>query len=310
MLKIENLTRNYGDFIALDNISLQIDEGNICGFVGPNGAGKTTIFRIVASLLRATSGKVYIEGIDIEKNPELVRGMVGYMPDFFGVYEDLKVSEYLDFYAELNQVSRKDIDEKIDDLLDLVGLSDKKYFYVDSLSRGMKQRLCLARALMHDPKLLILDEPASGMDPRARVHMKNILKELKKRGKTVIISSHILPEISEICDRIIILEKGKIVIEDTVDNIMNNNLNDNIIKIKVLDKANELRKILNSSSSSVDDFTQEENIFNVKVNGSIENQVKLINNIVQNAIPVYYFASEVNDLEEIFMKITKGEEYD
>lgn len=309
MLKIENLTRNYGDFIALDNISLQIDEGSICGFVGPNGAGKTTIFRIVASLLRATSGKVYIEGKDIEKNPEIVRGMVGYMPDFFGVYEDLKVNEYLDFYAELNQVPRKNIDEKIDDLLDLVGLSDKKHFYVDALSRGMKQRLCLARALMHDPKLLILDEPASGMDPRARVHMKNILKELKKRGKTVIISSHILPEISEICDRIIILEKGKIVIEDTVDNIMTNNLTENVVKIKVLDKANELRKILNTSST-VDDFTQEENIFNVKVNGSIENQAKLINNIIKNDIPVYYFASEVNDLEEIFMKITKGEEYD
>lgn len=309
MLKIENLTRNYGNFRALDNISIQINEGSICGFVGPNGAGKTTIFRIIASLLRATSGKIYIDGIDIEQNPEIVRGMVGYMPDFFGVYEDLKVNEYLEFYAELNKVPRKDIAGKIENLLDLVGLTDKRYFYVDSLSRGMKQRLCLARALIHDPKLLILDEPASGMDPRARVHMKNILKELKKRGKTVIISSHILPEISEICDRIIVLEKGKIVIEDTVDNIMSNNLNENVVKIKVLDKANELRRILNALSC-VDDFMQEENVFSVKLNGSIENQVNLINTLVQNAIPVYYFASEANDLEEIFMKITKGEEYD
>ncbi len=309
MLKIENLSKFYGDYLALDSLSIEVEKGSICGFVGPNGAGKTTLFRIIATLLKTTTGKVYVDDIDIEKKPDLVRNMVGYMPDFFGVYDDLKVEEYLTFYAELNQVSSIEIAHKIEDLLDLVGLSDKRYVYVDALSRGMKQRLCLARALMHDPKILILDEPASGMDPRARVHMKNILKELKKREKTILISSHILPEISEICDQIIVLEKGKVVVEDTVANIINKGTERNTVVIKALDRSDALRKLLHTLSI-VEDFEQEDNVFRVHVKGPVESQAYLVTHIVQSGIPIYHFASEVEDLEDIFMKITKGEEYD
>lgn len=309
MLKIENLSKFYGDYLALDSLSIEVEKGSICGFVGPNGAGKTTLFRIIATLLKTTTGKVYVDDIDIEKKPDLVRNIVGYMPDFFGVYDDLKVEEYLTFYAELNQVSSIEIAHKIEDLLDLVGLSDKRYVYVDALSRGMKQRLCLARALMHDPKILILDEPASGMDPRARVHMKNILKELKKREKTILISSHILPEISEICDQIIVLEKGKVVVEDTVANIINKGTERNTVVIKALDRSDALRKLLHTLSI-VEDFEQEDNVFRVHVKGPVESQAYLVTHIVQSGIPIYHFASEVEDLEDIFMKITKGEEYD
>lgn len=309
MLKIENLSKFYGDYLALDSLSIEVEKGSICGFVGPNGAGKTTLFRIIATLLKTTTGKVYVDDIDIEKKPDLVRNIVGYMPDFFGVYDDLKVEEYLTFYAELNQVSSIEIAHKIEDLLDLVGLSDKRYVYVDALSRGMKQRLCLARALMHDPKILILDEPASGMDPRARVHMKNILKELKKREKTILISSHILPEISEICDQIIVLEKGKVVVEDTVANIINKGTERNTVVIKALDRSDALRKLLHTLSI-VEDFEQDDNVFRVHVKGPVESQAYLVTHIVQSGIPIYHFASEVEDLEDIFMKITKGEEYD
>lgn len=198
MLKIKGLVKKYGRFTAVNDLNLNVPKGEIYGFVGPNGAGKTTTMKIICGLMAADSGEVYVNDIDVINNGRKAKEVIGYMPDFFGVYDNLKVTEYLDFYASIYKINAKDRKKICDDLLELVDLQDKRDAYVDSLSRGMKQRLCLARSLVHNPELLVLDEPASGMDPRARVEMKEILRTLKDMGKTIIISSHILPELSEL----------------------------------------------------------------------------------------------------------------
>ena len=217
MIVLEELTRVYGKFTALDKLSMNIAEGELHGFVGPNGAGKTTTMRILATLLPASGGRATIDGVDVAENPRRVRTLVGYMPDFFGVYDSLKAWEYLDFYGRLYGLSAARRRERVDQLLELVRLTDKRDSYVDSLSRGMKQRLCLAHSLIHDPRLLILDEPASGMDPRARAEMKDILRALRDMKKTVLISSHILPELSEMCDSLTIIDHGKLVFTGSVE---------------------------------------------------------------------------------------------
>ena len=188
MIEIIGLTKKYGSFTALDDLHLQIDPGVVFGFVGSNGAGKSTTFSILSTLLAPTSGKAFVNGVNVVENPAEVRKYLGYMPDFFGVYDQLKVDEYLDFYGASYNLSTAEREKLIPELLELVNLTDKRYEYVDLLSRGMKQRLCLARTLIHDPKVLILDEPASGLDPRARTEMRDILKHLKTMGKTILIS--------------------------------------------------------------------------------------------------------------------------
>ena len=187
MVDIEELTKRYGKFVALDHMNLHIDKGEIFGFVGPNGAGKTTTMRIMCGLLKATSGKVTIDGVDALGRPADVKRKIGYVPDFFGVYDNLKVMEYMDFYGSMYGMSKREVENVADKYLELVALQDKKDEFVDSLSRGMKQRLCVARALIHDPELLVLDEPSSGLDPRSRHDMKNILRDLKEMGKTIVI---------------------------------------------------------------------------------------------------------------------------
>lgn len=220
MVDIEELTKRYGKFVALDHMNLHIDKGEIFGFVGPNGAGKTTTMRIMCGLLKATSGKVTIDGVDALGRPADVKRKIGYVPDFFGVYDNLKVMEYMDFYGSMYGMSKRKVEKVADKYLELVALQDKKDEFVDSLSRGMKQRLCVARALIHDPELLVLDEPSSGLDPRSRHDMKNILRDLKEMGKTIVISSHILPELSEMCTSIGVIDHGKIVASGSVDEIV------------------------------------------------------------------------------------------
>lgn len=220
MVDIEELTKRHGKFVALDHMNLHIDKGEIFGFVGPNGAGKTTTMRIMCGLLKATSGKVTIDGVDALGRPADVKRKIGYVPDFFGVYDNLKVMEYMDFYGSMYGMSKREVEKVADKYLELVALQDKKDEFVDSLSRGMKQRLCVARALIHDPELLVLDEPSSGLDPRSRHDMKNILRDLKEMGKTIVISSHILPELSEMCTSIGVIDHGKIVASGSVDEIV------------------------------------------------------------------------------------------
>ena len=220
MLTIKNLVKSYGNFKALDGVNLEIEKGEIFGFIGPNGAGKSTTMKIVSGLLSADSGEVYVDDIDALKNNKLLKEKIGYMPDFFGVYDNLKALEYLEFYASIYGIVGEEARKLSMDLLELVNLEDKWNSNVDGLSRGMKQRLCLARCLVHNPELLILDEPSSGMDPKARYEMKGILKNLKDMGKTIIVSSHILSELAEICTKVGIIKNGKIVCQGTVDEVM------------------------------------------------------------------------------------------
>jgi ABC-2 type transport system ATP-binding protein len=219
MIEIKKLTKNFGNLVAVSNLDLLIGAGDIFGFIGPNGAGKTTSMRILVTLLEPTSGTALIDGLDVTKKGKEVRRRVGYMPDFMGVYDDLKVFEYLEFFAAAFGIEYRKRKSIVDGVLELTDLVSKQEALVDSLSRGMQQRLGLARVLIHDPKVLILDEPASGLDPRARIEMRELLRELKRMGKTIMISSHILSELEEICDRIGIIEHGQLVFSGTLEEI-------------------------------------------------------------------------------------------
>jgi ABC-2 type transport system ATP-binding protein len=247
MIETKNLTKNYGDLTAVDDLNLTIKDGDIFGFIGPNGAGKTTTMRILVTLLEPTRGSAFINGLDVTKDGKKVRRLVGYMPDFMGVYDDLKVFEYLEFFAAAFGIDRKKRKSIVEGVLELTDLESKKSATVDSLSRGMQQRLGLARVLIHDPKVLILDEPASGLDPRARIEIRELLRELKCMGKTIMISSHILSELEEICDHVGIIEHGKLVFSGTLEEIRPRLGIESKVRVKVADhqdKAIELLSVL------------------------------------------------------------------
>lgn len=307
MLEIKNLHKRYGKFYAVNDLNLSIQEGEIFGFVGPNGAGKSTTMKIICGLITATSGDVMVDGVDALRHNNKIKEKIGYMPDFFGVYDDLKVDEYLDFYASIYKIKDANRHKTISDLLELVDLGHKRDAYVDNLSRGMKQRLCLARSLIHNPKLLILDEPASGLDPRARVEMKAILKNLKDMGKTILISSHILSELAEMCTSIGIIDNGKIVISGTVSEIMQQIYSKKLIKIKVNDKLEEAVMIL-KEFPFIDKITTGENLIQAGFDGGDEDMSRVLNTLVNRAIPVATFTQLDGNLEDVFMKVTKGGE--
>lgn len=307
MLSIRKLYKKYGRNTAVNGLSLEIPEGEIFGFVGPNGAGKTTTMKIISGLLQATSGEVYVDGVDALRHSRKVKEKIGYMPDFFGVYDDLKVTEYLEFYASIYKIKGAERNGLIDDLLELVELGHKKDAYVDSLSRGMKQRLCLARCLVHNPRLLILDEPASGMDPRARVEMKEILRNLKSMGKTILISSHILPELSELCTSIGIVDKGSIVISGSVSEIMQQVYSKKLIKVKVTGGLEEAVMIL-KEFPYIDRVTAGENSIQAAFEGGDDEMGRVLATLVNRGIPVVSFSQLDGNLEDVFMKVTKGDE--
>ncbi|MFZ5990064.1 MAG: ATP-binding cassette domain-containing protein [Bacillota bacterium] len=305
MLVIENLVKNYGRFKAVDNLSLEIGKGHIFGFVGANGAGKTTTMKIVAGLLKPTSGKVMVDGMDTGLHPVSYKKKIGYMPDFFGVYDDLKVTEYMDFYAGVYGIEKSERTKIADELLELVNLSDKKDAYVDSLSRGMKQRLCLARSLIHNPELLILDEPASGLDPRARVEMKEVLKELRDMGKTIIISSHILPELAELCTSIGIIEHGKMAISGTVEEIMQKVSHKKTIRVKVLGDKEGAVKLL-KEQPSIGGVSVHNDYIDADFDGTNEDMAEILKRAVNSGIPVVSFTQTDRNLESVFMHLTLG----
>mgnify|MGYP000155939841 FL=1 len=304
MLVVENLTKKFKKTMAVDRLCMEIPRGEIYGFVGANGAGKTTTMRIIAGLLAPTSGKVYIDGLNIFRDPLKVKGRIGYMPDFFGVYNDLKVSEYMEFYGGLQGIYGEKCRELTDSLLELVRLTHKRDAYVDTLSRGMKQRLCLARSLIHDPDFLILDEPASGLDPRARVEMKEILKELRTMGKTVLISSHILPELAELCTSIGIIDSGRLVASGSVAEITEKMYQSGLIKIKVAEKEEEAVKIL-MEMPEVGELSSVAGVIEIKVSGGEETSVRVLKTLVENEIPVVSFHPEECSLEAVFMSLTE-----
>src|SRR5713226_6455633 len=219
MIKIQHIYKRYRSVHALEDLSLEIPQGAIFGLIGPNGAGKTTLLRILGALISPTAGQIWFDNEEVTQSPATIQRKVGYMPDFFGVYPDLTSTEYLEFYAGIHGVPRQKRARVVSDLLELVDLSTKHDAFVETLSRGMKQRLCLARALVHDPEVLLLDEPASGLDPRARVELRELLRTLQAMGKTIIISSHILPELAEMCTDIAIIQEGHLIVSGDVEQV-------------------------------------------------------------------------------------------
>ena len=307
MLIIKDLEKSYGKFKALNKLNLEIKKGEIFGFIGPNGAGKSTTMKIVSGLLRPDSGEVYVDGIDALKNNKALKEKIGYMPDFFGVYDNLKAYEYLEFYGSIYGITGKEMKDLSMDLLELVNLKDKHDAYVDGLSRGMKQRLCLARCLIHNPSLLILDEPASGMDPRARFEMKNILKNLKDMGKTIIVSSHILSELGEICTNLGIIEGGQMICSGTVDEIMGRMSINNRLTIQILNKGEQAVTLL-KEMPQIRNIDFESNKITLDFKGEDEEAAQILKNLILHGISVVSFGREDGTLEDIFIKITDNEE--
>ncbi len=304
MLVIKNLQKSYGSFKALKGVNLEIAKGEIFGFIGPNGAGKSTTMKIISGLLSPDSGEVYVDNIDAIKNNKALKDKIGYMPDFFGVYDNLKAIEYLEFYASIYGIVGEEARKLAMDLLELVNLKDKYDANVDGLSRGMKQRLCLARCLVHNPELLILDEPASGMDPRARFEMKGILKNLKEMGKTIIVSSHILSELGEICTRIGIIKNGSIVCEGTVEEVMLMASGTAPVNITVMDKAEEAISIL-KERPEVKEISLDTNKITINIVGGDKEASSILRDLVLKDIPVISYSKSAGNLEEVFIQITE-----
>gem|GEM_PF-1579029 len=259
ILQVENLVKRYGRFTAVNNMTLEVERGCIFGLVGPNGAGKTTTMRIISTLLPADAGDVRIDGISVRQQPMLARSRMGYVPDFFGVYDRLKVDEYLDFYGNAHRVDAEKRKQSIPALLELVSLSDRRMSYVNELSRGMQQRLCLARALIHDPDLLIMDEPASGMDPRARAEMKGILRALRDMGKTIVISSHILPEMAELCDAVAIMDRGTAALVGTMDQVLGRSQGTSAADVQLHSGADSAMLALKELAAKISETSSPEN---------------------------------------------------
>jgi len=302
MLRTENLTKMYGSFTALDELSLEIESGKLHGFIGPNGAGKTTTMRILATLLPATRGDAWIDGINVRQQPKQVRRAVGYMPDFFGVYDGLKVLEYLDFYGSCYGIPYKDRMKMADQLLELVMLEDKRDAYVDTLSRGMKQRLCLARSLIHDPSLIILDEPASGMDPRARAEMKGILRSLKDLNKTVLISSHILPELSELCDSLSIIDHGTLIFSGNMDEMTQRMRSESQIHVRIDGEKDEAIRLMKETAGLTRLELDEEGVLRADFSGDT---VGLLKKLIDAGVRVKDFHRPPVNLETVFMEVTR-----
>lgn len=305
MLVIKNLEKSYGKFKALKGVDLEIEKGEIFGFIGPNGAGKSTTMKIVSGLLSPDSGEVYVDGIDAIKENKLLKEKIGYMPDFFGVYDNLMAIEYLEFYASIYGIVGEEARKLSMDLLELVNLSDKYDANVNGLSRGMKQRLCLARCLVHNPELLILDEPASGMDPKSRFEMKGILKNLKSMGKTIIISSHILSELGEICSKVGIIQNGKMVCQGTVDEVTLYATGSAPVTITVIDEVDRAIKIIKEAPTVRNVSADENRIIASIIGGDIEAK-NLLKSLVIQDIPVISFTKAVGNLEDVFIQITEG----
>jgi len=303
MIRVQGLTKVYGSRTALDAVSFEVPKGEIFGFVGPNGAGKTTTLRILAALLEPTGGRAFVDGADVIQHPDLVHDRLGYMPDFFGVYDQLTATEYLDFYAACYRIPRARRKKIAAELLELVGLADRRDQSVDTLSRGLKQRLCLARALVHDPAVLLLDEPASGLDPRARVEMREILKELQRMGKTIVISSHILPELTELCTMVGIIDQGRMRATGPVQDVIRQLTSGRRLRIMVLGQRDEAVATLKTLPSirTVD-----------MINGAIEAEYEgddataasILQALTAASIRVSGFSQLDGGLEDAFLKAT------
>jgi ABC-2 type transport system ATP-binding protein len=305
MIELVDFTKRYGDLVAVDRLNLKIEPGEMFGFIGPNGAGKSTTIRFLATLLKPTSGEGIVNGKSVTRQPLDVRRSIGYMPDSFGVYDGMKVWEFLDFFAVAYQIPRARRKAVIGDVLDLLDLTGKRNDYVNGLSRGMKQRLCLAKTLVHDPPVLVLDEPASGLDPRARVEVKALLKELRKMGKTILISSHILTELADCCTSIGIIERGKLLMHGPIEDVYRRIRRNRIVVIKFLDNY-EVGLSIIRKTPEIRDVQIEDNRVTLELAADEQQVAALMERLVAEGVRMHSFAEKEPTLEDVFMLVTKG----
>ncbi len=306
MIEVVGFTKRYGEFTAVDDLSFTIGKGETFGFIGPNGAGKSTTIRFLATLLRPTSGEGRVAGHSVTTDPMAVRRVIGFMPDDFGVYDGMKVWEFLDFFAVAYEIPRTARKKIIGEVLELLDLTHKRDDYVNGLSKGMKQRLCLAKTLVHDPPVLILDEPASGLDPRARLEMKALLNELRRMGKTILVSSHILSELADFCTSIGVIERGRLLAAGSIRDIQRRLRSHRVLKVQLLDGAAVHAAEILRGDPSIRLVETFDHVVTAEFEGVDEDMARLLGLLTAAGLPVHSFAEEPLSLEEVFMMITKG----
>jgi len=305
MIELINFTKHYGDFTAVENLNLKIEPGELFGFIGPNGAGKSTSIRFLVTLLRATSGEGRVAGYSVAKQPMDVRRNIGYMPDAFGLYDGMKVWEFLDFFAAAYQIPVAKRRQIIVDVMDLLDIGGKRDDYVNSLSRGMTQRLCLAKTLVHDPPVLILDEPTSGLDPRARLEVKALLRELQRMGKTILIASHILSELADCCTSIGIIERGTLLVQGTIEDVYRRIQRNRRVEIRFATNQDRGEAILRRSPQLVD-IRVEGNRVQLEIAATEEQLALIVDEFAREGVRFHSFADLEPTLEDVFMLVTQG----
>jgi ABC-2 type transport system ATP-binding protein len=305
MIKTVNLTKRYGTLVALSNLNLEINEGDCFGFIGPNGAGKTTTIKILATLLQPTWGEARICDLVVGYQSRQIRPFIGYVPDYFGAYEDMVVQEYMEFFAAAYNINGPARAKIVNDVLELTDLAYKRDALVDGLSRGMKQRLSIARVLVHDPKVLLLDEPAGNLDPRARIEMRELLKELRRMGKTILISSHILPELADLCNTVGIIERGELLYSGPVADIVKRARTGTVLHIAVAQNQ-ELAAALLSQDPNVENVAPNNGQLEVALKTGITDYTFIPQRLVQNGFKLTLLKEEEVNLETAFMRLTKG----
>ena len=306
MIEAHDLTKRYGELFAIRGIELDLQEGDLFGFIGPNGAGKTTTMRIIATLLNPTWGEAYVNGNSIYTNPKEVRRLIGYMPDFFGVYDDMKVIEYLEFFASAYRIRGPARRKVCNEMLETVDLDFKRDAYANTLSRGQTQRLGLARVLLHDPQVLLLDEPLSGLDPRARIEMRNLLKRLGNRGKTIIVSSHILPELADICNKIGIIDRGVMSVNAKATDVMRQLREQIVLLIRVAEHSEKAVAILTGHPLVASVRKNEENRIEVTLKLNVDDYSDLSGDLIKAGCRLTELREDEINLEAAFMALTKG----
>ncbi|HRJ27588.1 MAG TPA: ABC transporter ATP-binding protein [Fimbriimonadaceae bacterium] len=307
MLEIRNLRKTYGDLVAVRDLSFTLEPGDILGFIGTNGAGKTTTIRMVSTLLEPTSGTASINGFDIQRDPMGVRRLIGYMPDFFGLYDDVKAWEYLDFFANIYGIPSKQRPSVIDNVLELTDLTTKRDAFVQSLSRGMQQRLCLARCLVHDPALLLLDEPASGLDPRARAELRELILELGRMGKIVIVSSHILPELAGFCNKVGVIERGELLAFGGVGEVVRSVQPHRKVHARIVGELDGVVATAMACAGVSDARIDNSGSVVIDLQGSHEDQAELLKTLLAKGHRIFEFREEAVNLEDVFLKLTRGD---
>jgi ABC-2 type transport system ATP-binding protein len=307
VIRTANLTKKYGDMYAIRGINLELQQGDLFGFIGPNGAGKTTTMRIIATLLTPTYGEAYVCDNSIYTNPEEIRRLVGYMPDFFGVYDDMTVIEYLEFFAAAYKINGPARRKRCDEMLDIVDLDFKRDAYANTLSRGQTQRLGLARVLLHDPQVLLLDEPLSGLDPRARIEMRNLLRKLGQMGKTIIVSSHILPELADICNKVGIINRGEMGFNDSISELIKTVRPRTILEISIApyERTDEAAQFL-QASPLISDIQDQRGKLEVTLAEGTDDYSGIANSLIAAGFGLKKFAEKETNLESAFMALTKG----